>query len=531
MPSILACAFALLPLLTPPPPPDPARLLAGERMYRQAVLPSGEPMRAAAGPAPGVAFACAGCHLRAGFGSTGESQVTPGITGPHLFRPRYRTQRRLTGAERASLGPHGQPWRPAYTEASLARAIRTGEDPAGHRLSTAMPRYDLDDQAMGILVDYLKTLSERPSPGVDGTDLRFATVIDAQVRPQDRNAMLRPLLGFMDLHNRLPGGFGQRLYRTPVRQELVQDFRRLSLAQWVLTGPASTWRRQLQEHYRREPVFALLGGITYGSWKPVHDFCEDLRLPCLLPVTDFPDASGTGEYTVYFTRGYRLEADAAARFLDSRGAARVLQVVQGQAGRELAAGFEAAWTELGRPRPVTLALAEGPGPEPGWLDRALRREHPDAVLVWTGPDPLAHAGAAPAVPLVVSGGALKERLDALPERLRPHTFITYPYRLARDEARVRSRTVASLAQPSGPGDRIGSRMYSLVQILTQAFMELDGAYLRDALLDRLDLLPDQVLPDYPRLSFGAGRRFLGEDCSIVQLAPGPGLELTVVPGP
>ena len=90
--------------------------------------------------------------------------------------------------------------------------------------------------------------------------------------------------------------------------------------------------RQLAAYYAKNPVFAVLGGISNGSWQPIHDFCEEMRLPCLFPITDFPVVSETGWYTYYFNKGYYQEGEAVARYLNRLGnlpdKAPILQIVQ-----------------------------------------------------------------------------------------------------------------------------------------------------------------------------------------------------------
>ena len=85
-----------------------------------------------------------------------------------------------------------------------------------------------------------------------------------------------------------------------------------------MKGPAETWRVQLEEYNRKEPAFALLGGITNGSWKPIHQFSEDNRIPCIFPNTDFPVISDKDWYTLYLSKGYYQEGEGAARYLNSK---------------------------------------------------------------------------------------------------------------------------------------------------------------------------------------------------------------------
>ncbi len=120
----------------------------------------------------------------------------------------------------------------------------------------------------------------------------------------------------------------------------------------------------MEEYYRKEPVFALLGGLSAGDWQPMHEFSEQHKIPCLLPVTDLPVISDTDWYTLYFSKGVYQEGESAARYLglnsDPAGDSKVLQVVEDSPrARAAAAGFLNAWKELGRTAPETVYLAPG----------------------------------------------------------------------------------------------------------------------------------------------------------------------------
>ena len=85
------------------------------------------------------------------------------------------------------------PKRPAYTDETLADAIRDGADPDGREFLGVMPRYSFGERDMAILIAYLKSLSKDPSPGVTETTVRFATVITEEVSRKERDEMLVPL--------------------------------------------------------------------------------------------------------------------------------------------------------------------------------------------------------------------------------------------------------------------------------------------------------------------------------------------------
>ena len=106
---------------------SPETLRLGERMYREGVLPSGKPMQAiVAGnpPVPGTAFACVSCHQRSGLGLDEENVYAPATTGAKLFQPLQMRYLRY-GMENPTY--FAMPIdRPAYTDASLAEALRNG---------------------------------------------------------------------------------------------------------------------------------------------------------------------------------------------------------------------------------------------------------------------------------------------------------------------------------------------------------------------------------------------------------------------
>ncbi len=211
--------------------------------------------------------------------------------------------------------------RPAYSDETLAKALWTGFDPSGRELDWTMPRYHLEDRDMAILVFYLRHLSAQPSPGVTDTTIRFATVVGEDVSKEDREAMIGVLEANFQIHNIQLRRQEERAKKAPFfRKKLTTAYRRFALDVWELKGPPGTWNRQLEEYYRREPVFALVGGLVTGEWRPVHEFCEQNQIPCLFPITDFPVISDSDWYTLYFSKGYYQEGEAAARFLRGTGA-------------------------------------------------------------------------------------------------------------------------------------------------------------------------------------------------------------------
>jgi hypothetical protein len=530
-------------------------LRLGEQMYREGILPSGEPMKAVVKgdiPVSGTAFTCVSCHLRSGIGSEEGNVVTPPTNGRNLYRP-------VAMFHKYYEVPSAPPVRPAYTDKSLADALRTGVDPAGRKLKDIMPRYMLDDKDMAILISYLKSLSSDFSPGVTDTTIRFATVVTDDVSPEDRDAMLTSLEKYFTYKNNQAKFYKSKVGRRSARMAesmlLSREvaYKRLLLSRWILKGPPETWRSQLQEYYRREPVFALLSGITRGQWQPVHRFCEDHRIPCILPITDFPAISDTDWYTLYFSKGLYQEGEAAARYLNSTaGESKDQTVVEvlrdSPKGRALSKGFQQTWRALGNRPIASVTLRDGEALTRKSLQRILTREKPAALLVWDGPSALpaleAIADSANRPDRVFfSSGYLGEAIWTLDEKARDFIYLTYPFRLPRDEAQYTKVVESFMGIHNFTGEKliILKRVYSAVQVLSQGLMGLNGNYYRDYLLDLFGMPtgtggmglqagtalwePEEIFPLYERFSFGQGQRYASKGCYIVQLAKGPKHEL------
>ncbi len=310
----------------------------GQAMYRDGILPSGEAMTAFIHgdiEVDSTAFSCASCHQRAGLGSFEGGVVTPPTTGRKLYQKYHRPPSMNDIEHEKGRYVYAKTIieRPAYTRDSLKSALRDGVDPAGELFNDVMPRYPLGDRDMAILVRYLELLSAEEAPGASSELFRFATIITDDVSAADREALLAPLQHFVTRQNKqvvMYRKFVDTGFKPTV--DMKYSFRTVSLTVWELKGPPATWAAQLTDWYEKEPVFAVLGGISNQSWQPIHDFCESRQLPCLFPITDLPAISDGGWYTFYFNKGYYLEGETAARYLNRPEGmdsdTRILQLVE-----------------------------------------------------------------------------------------------------------------------------------------------------------------------------------------------------------
>jgi cytochrome c553 len=468
----------------------------GRRIYEEGRLPSGTELvgtRAGSRAVSGAAVACVSCHRRSGMGQVEGNIQVPPITGNYLYAA--RSDKRL-----ATMDPHvsklfNQAHDP-YTEASLAAAIRHGTHVSGREMNVLMPRYELADGDLRALTAYLNQLSAQWSPGASATQIRFATVITPDVEPARRQVfidMLRTAFRQKNSSTKTASSNKTRHHMTSAAELILGTERRWELDIWELQGAPDTWREQLAERYRRQPVFALLSGLTGSTWQPVHDFCAAAQVPGWFPSVDLP-GQPTSPYAFYFSAGVGLEAGIVARHLqDQKSPPRQLvQIHRGdavggagaQALRHALAGSSIAVAErvLAPGLPAAQALAQ--------VLRTLGRD--DAAMFWLRPDDVAAlSSVAPPEGQHFFSGLLGQGEKApLPPAWRPGTDIVYPYELPQRRANnldyfhvwLNTHKIALI------DEAMQSEVFFALNFMTDTLAEmLDNMY-RDYLLDRAEAM-------------------------------------------
>lgn len=512
-------------------------LRLGEQLYQKGILPSGQPVRAVVQgdiELTGTMTTCANCHLRSGLGSIEGGVLTPPTNGAKLYAPLTSAQD-LPGGQMKRSGFKSV--RPAYTDESLAEALVNGIGANGKPLLDTMPRYHLDKDSAALLIHYLKNLTSTLSPGVTSDEIVFATIVGKDVSPADRDSLLLPLRSYFRDEWNLRLRDLQRPAGSVNQAPRVQH--RVTLEVWELEGPRETWVRQLEEQYARKPVFAILGGVVNGSWEPIHRFCETNRIPCIFPSTTLPVVSENDWYTIYFSKGFQQEGETAAKYLT-----RVLELPPGKKvvqlyrstpeGMALARGFDRVWKELGSAPVIQRKIGDKEKTGAGFW-KGLAKKYPGAVfVVWLGPADLDGIGALSAAKgkqplLFTSSTLLAGSYAAVPDALRPFTFVTYPNRLPGDDAYARSLVTnwSRYRNVSVANQRIAASVFSITNLLSRVLIEMGPDAYRDFFLDIWDGGKDEttVSVEYPVLSFGPGQRYAAKGCYVVTLTPGPTPEI------
>ncbi len=520
----------------------------GERIYREGILPSGEPIQAYVHgdiSVDGSMFSCIMCHRKSGLGTTEGFVIVFPTNGLSLYRPKtmWDTWRRHSQTADTLSGSRTVPefflkgdiLRPAYTDETLAQALRTGIDPSGRTLDHIMPRYKLNDSDMAILINYLKTLSAELSPGVTETTLNFATVFTEKTNPVDKDAMISVLERHVKDRSTQYRHQQNRARSGPFhKREMDTYYRQLKLSLWELKGPEKTWRSQLEEYYRKEPVFALLGGIA-EDWSTIHEFSEQHHLPCIFPITDSPVVSNEEWYTLYFSKGLYQEGEGAARYLRRANEltkdTRIVQVFRkGSKGAIVARGFQETWNKFGRPSPENRVLdTEELITDQLWKELTGPQKS-TVVLFWTGDRDVKSIEALNEFPdnhimVFASSVLLGEDLSIIPDSVRDFLYITYPYCLPDEKQRNISALKTWLKYRKIPATniRIQSKMYFVGWMLSETWPGMKNEFYREKFLEDIEMMTDQshAIAVYPRLSFGPDQRYASKGCYIVQLSKGP----------
>ncbi|WP_321945859.1 c-type cytochrome [Paraburkholderia sp. J10-1] len=502
---------------------------AGEALYQQGILSSGEPLEAMHDGGvhlQGAAAACVNCHRRSGLGAREGNSSIPPITWRYLVEPRAQNPEDTDLPYVPGMRAEREP----YTDATIARAIREGIDSEGKPLSSLMPQYALNDADMQALIGYLKHLDRHRPTGVTDTVLHFATIVTPDADPVKRAGMLDVLTHYFADKNVFPLGAVPPLRSS--RKMMFMVNRRWELHVWELKGPPDTWRGQLTQFLARQPVFAVVSGIGGKNWAPIHDFCEQEAVPCLFPNVEVPVETDHDFYSVYFSKGVLLESGLiAARIVDEAGArqaqgtkdAKALHVWQVyRAGDNGERGAQALATALKAHGMAVSDRALAPGESVAHAMQGIPRA--DVLVLWLRPPDVAALARIPPATHTVFMSGLMGGLDGtpLPASWRGVTRLAYPFDLP-EGRRVRVDYAFgwfSIRQIPMVAPQVQADTYLACGLLAETLSHMVDAFVRDYLVERIqDMLERRILTGYyPRLTLAPGQTFASKGGYIVRFA-------------
>jgi len=302
--------------------------------------------------------------------------------------------------------------------------------------------------------------------------------------------------------------------------------RNWELTVWELQGAPETWGAQLAENYKREPVFAVISGVSNTTWTPVHAFCQQEKLPCLFPSVDLPPAE-TAFYPLYYSRGVVLEADVLARHLRDQGKKAPRRILQVYRDDEVGRGAAQTLTEAMKGSDVQVENRVLQGQEPSGLKTALKGlSSKDAIVLWLRPaDLLAVNKAAskqPPAVVYVSGFLAADNYSFVPKTWKPHVRVVYPYELgAKCQKNVATMKdwLKTWRLPLVDEAFQSEVFFNLLFLTDLTSQMLDNLY-RDYLVERAEdmLSLGSNVSAYPHLSLARGQRFASKGAYIARFA-------------
>ncbi|HEX8722099.1 MAG TPA: ABC transporter substrate-binding protein [Pyrinomonadaceae bacterium] len=472
----------------------------GKMIYLRGESPSGREIEAAVSDVtvPATAVTCAGCH-----GPRGEGKTEAGVTaGALAWANLLKTHTHPTGRT------HG-----TFDEASFARAVTGGVDPAGNRLAAAMPRFRMSPEDVADLVAYLRRIESEAEPGVSETAVRVGTVLPARGALAETGAAMREVLAayFEDLNAR-GGVYGRRV--------------ELRVAEAGETaGETAAGARRLVE---QEDVFAIVGGMSAGADAELAALAGETETPFVGPATLTPRAGApVNRQVFYILPGLGEQARALVNLYAQRPGARTRAAVvyANSAVAALAAGAaedQCAKAGCGTVQKVSY--------EVGRLDAAaLVRglKGADAVFFFgTAGDELAlirEAAAAGWTPNVMLLGALAsgDLASGVPAVFRDRVFVAFPT-VPSDLTQAGLAELRALQEkykiaPRHTASQLSA--FAAARVFTEGLRRSGRDLSREKFINALEGLYDFETGLTPRLTFGPNRRVGAAGASIMKVDP------------
>jgi mono/diheme cytochrome c family protein len=490
----------------------------GERIYKSGLLADSSPLRGVRSDGVRVAgeqAACIQCHRASGLGGAEGNQLIPPIVGSILRAPGLRPLARR-GRSNANItrSEHASYTRAAYDTQSFSEAMVAGLHPSGTSLGYLMPRYTMDARSLAQLWAYLDTLSVGQAIGVDDKALHLATIVTADAPTAERDATLAIISSC--IAERSPRPMGQTSNALPWKHHI-----------WQLGANPVLWPQELAQHQRKQPVFAVVSGASGGSWTPIHQFCEDQKLPCILPNTASVDDTKASHWSFYFSRGTSLEAAVLAQQLvdtaPPSGWQRIVQRTDGSEAAQLAA--KALAKQL-RALGISAQLTQRKLDLQADLTLGSTMTEQDALVLWINPGALSlftNAAAAPRAGRVIFSGELGGLDDApLAQAWRERAWMLYPYEHAdRRNGRILLNTGHWMSRQGLMLEprlsRLQGNTYSACEVTVRALQTMRTRYSQEFFVELLEAADEAAIATaYPRFTLGPGQRYGSKSASIMQ---------------
>jgi ABC-type branched-subunit amino acid transport system substrate-binding protein len=310
----------------------------GRKIYFQGTDCSGKEIKGSMGDLEVSAKLqpCASCHGADGKGRPESGQDPGDITWRYLTVPYGHTH--------ANGRKH-----PGFTPWLFQRAVTTGRDPAGGKLSTLMPRFRMSPASAAQLVAYLKRISTETGPGVEPTRIILGSMAPFQgVNAETGNAVRAVLTAYFDDLNQLGGIYGRRI-----------------LLRLAATGAGGAMALKNARRLMDTPVFALVAPFVPGAEKGLASLAHASNVPLVgLLALSVPDEPANRE-VFYLLPGFEQLEQELMRFAAVEGeltpGKTAVVHADDRLQADVSAAMQATWQELGVHKPGEFSFSAADG--------------------------------------------------------------------------------------------------------------------------------------------------------------------------
>lgn len=450
----------------------------GRSIYRRGESVSGRPVTAMLGDdsfaLPATTLPCANCHGADGKGKPEGGVIPTELTWDSLTKPYGHTH------------PTGRT-HPAFDALSLERALVEGVDPAGRKLSPAMPKYQMAAADMTDLLAYLRRLDDDRDPGITESSLTIGTLLPTSGALAETGQAIREVL---------------TAYFAELNQQGGLYHRRIELK---FTTP---------EQLANESLFALVGAMTAGAEPEIAALVSREEMPLIGPFTVAPTITNPPDrHTFYLFAGLHEQARALAQFAAQTPPTKAaLIVLEDARTNDLASAMESQCQQLGWKNVQRIAYTRG-RLQPSTLVHRLEQEGVEAIffLGASGDEKalLDEATKLSYLPSFYLPGSLASReLLTSMQNYRQTIYLAYPT-VPTDQtpaafAEFRALLVRHDIAPRHTAAQLSA--YVAAKLFTEGVKRAGRDLTREKLITALEGLYEFDTGLTPRLTFGPNRR-------------------------
>lgn len=438
---------------------------------------------------PAAAFACVTCHGLRGGGTREDGVQPPPINWETLVAPHTSALTRRT--------------RPPYTEATLARAVTNGLDPAGARLHPGMPQYALTPAQTADLIAYLKQLGKEADadPGIDDRRIKVGAAL--------------PLTGALaqvgeDVRATLAAYFAEVNARGGIHG------RQIELVVVDSRGEPAATLAATERLIEREGVFALVANFEPGGSMATNDYLKRNEVALVGPVTLSPRLSvPPNPFVFYLLPTFGEQARALVDFAATKfkaGAPPRVAVISSD--NEFDVDARAGFQSQAKLHPMQIVADETYADGGSRVETAVEliaRKKPDAVFFFGNSE--GFAGLARGMAAAKLNAALfssvvmigHSAFDA-PASLAPQIFLAYPAALPGADDFTEFVNAMHKANVGLNSPAFQAVAYGAAKTFVAATQASGRQLSRAALVAALEGLRDFKTGVVPPLTFGANRR-------------------------